>query len=197
MVKLIPPKLIKNYSNLIKKTVDGLAKCILVYGEPISVECPNCLWSEVHKKSSGVREWKPAGSSYTVFSGTQYQHTYYESNTNFTRGRCPVCHNDGKLSHPNEKSINALVTWKRGSSDRGTQEWFPAGLDNVMACRIKSDRCNYDVISEAEHFLIDGNKMVLFRPPDRYGMGDTNSLVVAYLISAENAYLSKTVSDSS
>lgn len=195
-MSLINKKIINSYAKTIKKVIKDLSKCISVYGIPSSVECPNCVFDVAHQKSSGVRKWKPAGASYTVFSGTDYEHTYYESSTNFTIGRCPVCHGEGQLSQPSKTDINALITWKKSTTYQGRQEWFPAGLDNVLSCRLKTETCNYDIIKEAEYFLIDGQKMVLFRPPDFYGMGDTNSLCIAYLIDANEAYLSKTVSES-
>lgn len=195
-MSLIKQKVIDNYAKTIKKIVKDLSKCISVYGQPISVECPNCVFDVAHQKSAGIRKWKPVPSSYTVFAGTDYAHTYYESNTNFTRGRCPVCYGEGQLSRPSKTDIDALVTWKRSTAYQGRQEWFPAGLDNVLACRIKTKECNYDIVKEAEYFLIDGQKMVLFRPPDFYGLGGKNSLCAAYLIDANEAYLSKTVSES-
>ncbi len=193
---LINKKIINSYTKIIKRIIKDLSKCISVYVTPVSVECPGCLFDVVHQKSAGVRNWTPAGSSYTVFEGTNYEHTYYESNTNFTRGRCPICFGSGKLSRPNKTSINALVTWKRSTTYQGNQEWFPSGLDNVLSCRLKTEICNYDILNDAEYFLIDNIKMVLFRPPDFYGLGGTNSLCVAYLVDANEAYLSKTVSES-
>jgi len=193
---LINKKIINSYTNTIKKIIKDLSKCVSVFGTPVSIECPNCKYDVAHQKSSGVREWKPAGASYTVFVGTDYENTYYENNTNFTRGRCPVCRGEGQLSRPDKTDINALVTWKKSTTYQGRQEWFPPGLDNVLSCRLKTEICNYDILNDSEYFLIDGIKMVLFRPPDFYGLGGTNSLCIAYLIDANEAYLSKTVSES-
>ncbi len=195
-MSLINKRIIKSHAKLIKQVVKDLSKCISVYSAPSSDECPNCVFDVAHGKSAGVRKWKPSGSSYTVFTGTDYEHTYYENNTNFTRGRCPVCYGEGQLSQPSKTDINALITWRKSTSYQGRQEWFPAGLDNVLSCRLKTEECNYEIIKEAEYFLIDGNKMVLFRPPDIEGMGGKNSLCIAYLIDANEAYLSKTVSQS-
>lgn len=195
-MSLISQKIINSYAKIIKQVVKDLSKCIFVYGDPISEECPNCVFDVTHQKSAGVRKWKPSGSSYTAFPDTEYEHTYLESNTNFTRGRCPVCFAEGKVSRPDKVNINALVTWKRGTTYENEEEWLPAGLDNVLSCRIKTKVCNYDTVKNAEYFMIDDIKMVLFRQPDFYGLGGTNSLCIAYLIDANDAYLTKTASTS-
>ena len=183
---LITPTLRKQFDRTMRQVIADLSICIKLFNQPISVDCLNCQWDAVHGKSSGTHT--PFSGTTTVFSGTAWQYSF--SARTFNR-ICPICKGEGRLSRPEEEDIPALVTWNRGS-----QEFFPAGLDNVLACRIKTDSCYYEKIKDADHFEINEVKMVLFRPPDFHGMGDQDNICVAFLVDANSSFVTKTLSSS-
>jgi hypothetical protein len=194
---LIPGGIIKHYEKMMRQVIFDLSKCIIVYTDPIKYECPNCEWDVVHQKSAGVRRWKPITSCVTIFSGTDYEATYCESDTGFNRSRCPVCHGEGQLIMPDKVSLEALVTWQFTSSatTQGNKFqrpiYWPAGLENKHACRIKTHSCHFDLIKNAKHFEVDGYNMLLWNDPNLEGLGGRDGILIAYLIDMQEEFIPK------
>lgn len=175
MAQIVTPDIRRVYSKLIKQVIKDLNKPITAYLPPATENCPNCLWSFSLKKSSGTFD-----SSFitpvVIFGNTI-------TPSSFTRGRCPVCFGEGKLSSEIPKSLKALVKWNPKSVK--AIESTPAGRESSPIVRIKVDRNDFDTLVAALYFIVDGVRCELNEPPTVRGLGEQEELVVAYLIATE------------
>lgn len=175
MAQIVTPDIRRVYSKLIKQVIKDLHKPITAFMPPSTVDCPNCLWSFSLKKSSGTFD-STFVAPVIIFGNTI-------NPSNFTRGRCPVCFGEGKLSSSITKSLKALVKWNPKSIK--SIESTPVGRESSPIVRIKLDRNDFDTLVGAIYFIVDGIKCELNEPPTVRGLGEQEELVVAYLISTE------------
>lgn len=173
MGKIVDRGIRKIYSETIKQVISDLHKVITAELEPQKIDCPNCIYDTVNKKSSGVHD-STFVSSTTIFGETITPQP-------FTRGRCPVCFGEGELTVANTKSIKALVRWNPNED----LEVSPAGLEGKPLVRIKAERKHYDTITQALSFTVDGVKCERIQPVNIRGLGKQEELVVAYLLAVE------------
>jgi hypothetical protein len=175
MAQIVTPDIRRVYKSLIKQVIADLNKPITAYLPPETSDCPNCLYSFSLKKSSGTFDSNFV-TPVIVFGNTI-------TPSPFTRGRCPVCFGEGKLSLSAPKSLKALVKWNPKSVK--AIESTPAGRESSPIVRIKVARADLDTVTNAIYFIVDGVKCELNEPPTVRGLGEQEELIVAYLITTE------------
>lgn len=175
MAKIVTPAIRKTYKDLIKQVVKDLNKPILVFLPPTKVDCPNCIYDFVNKRSSGEFDSTFVAST-VIFGDTINPQT-------FTRGRCPVCFGDGHLEEADQRNVKALVKWNAKPSK--DMEILAVGREGKPIVRIKTLRANFDLVSQATYFEVDGIRCELIAPPTIRGLGTQEELVVAFLLAVE------------
>lgn len=170
MGKIVTNAIRKTYKSLIKSVVKDLGETILVYGAPEKEACPNCYQDLVTGESKNIVD--PSFVAPVVIFGETI------SPIPFTRGRCPVCKGVGFLLNEVPTIVKALVKWNPKDGDLSLT---PAGIEGANIARIKARRSYYQVIRDAEYFIVDGVKCVLSSPPVFRGLGAQDELVVAFL----------------
>ena len=184
---LVPPGLKKEVRRKHREIFNELARNITVISKP-SVEektdCPNCFSS--------------AGVSTNVFDSSFVSPVVIFGDTispiSFSRGLCPVCYGVGYLKNDNilSKCIDALVRWDPSGNDgRETIGVTQAGLEGSSVVRIEVKECHFDDVRDAEHFLVDGIKCSLIKPPVFRHLEKIDVTVVAYLMSVEVGHSSR------
>jgi len=173
MAKIVTPEIKKIYRKLINQTIEDLNKPVVIHLEPIKVDCPNCLYDTLNKKSSGVFDTSFV-APVVIFGDTI-------NPISFDRGRCPVCFGEGVLTSENTRNIKALVKWNPG----GTIENIPIGREGAPLVRIKAKRTEYDHILSAEYFVVDGVRCEKVQPPTIRGLGTEEVLVTVLLVAVE------------
>jgi hypothetical protein len=114
--------------------IDSLGKIIKIQNGKI--DCPNCIYDKVLKKSSGVYD---TSNSYGV--GSEY-------NKPFSNGQqCPVCQGVGTITQ--WSTITGLVNWKpRQRYENG------ALITTNRCCEIKIKKAYYNYILKSNEFLV-------------------------------------------
>jgi hypothetical protein len=175
MAKIVTPAIRKVYKDLIKQVVADLNKPILAFLPPTAVDCPNCHYDTINRKSSGQFD-----SGFIVpveiFGNTI-------SPISFSRSRCPVCFGEGQLTSNVTRNLKGLVKWNpRGADDF---EILPAGREGKPIVRIKVLRSDFDTLVDSKYFEVDGVRCELIQPPTIRGLGTQEELVVAFLLATE------------
>lgn len=175
MIKLVTPDIRKTYKNTIKQVIKELNKPITAHMPSTKTDCPNCHFDSVNNMSSGVFDASFV-SSMTIYGQTI-------SPQPFTRGRCPVCYGQGVLEQQVVQPLKALVKWNPKSDDVSVPT--PAGREGKPFVRIKVAREDYEYVSGAEYFIVDGVKCILSGGPTPRGLGTQEELIVAFLVAVE------------
>lgn len=196
-----PKKAKKEFNKGFDLYLKNMGRDITVVTPPLSTDCPNCIFDSVRQKSSNVYDetfLRPVN----IFPGTLVQKTVYpipfnistlpvgiEIDPNVTpprilkTSRCPVCFGEGVLTSPVTYCIKALVTWN--PKEKITEN--SGGRDGAPICRIKTFKCNYELILKSTEIIVDGIKTELHIPPRVKGLG-ADHIVEAYLITDEAGY---------
>jgi hypothetical protein len=175
MRPLVTKKMKQDYKKKIQQLVTDLSKdLIVVQQSPMFVDCPNCIWDSINKKSSNVFD-STFISSQTIFSGTSEQRLL--NPTSFTEGRCPVCIGDGQIFTNKEICIKAMVNFFSETGRRGSFMSEAAGKEGVSLVIIKTLPCNYELLLNNEVFFINTNvKLGKFKPPFLRGLGGEDAV---------------------
>lgn len=192
---LIPSSVKKKFKQAMQQVVLDLSQpFVIVQESPMFVDCPNCLWDSINKKSSNVYNASFTVAT-TIFTGTDQQRTIEP--LSFTQGRCPVCIGEGQLFTNKEICIPAMINFQGSGSRGGEFESMPAGKEGVNYVLVKALACNYDLIARNEIFVIHNNiKCEKFRPPFVRGLGGEEALVEVLLQTTEAGQLSSGKFDS-
>ena len=107
--KLISTAVKRNFKKITQQLVQDLSQPLRIIQEsPAFVDCPNCVWDSINKKSSNVFQ-----SSFTaatiIFVSTDQERVI--SPVSFTEGRCPVCIGEGQLFTTKEICISAMINY--------------------------------------------------------------------------------------
>lgn len=175
MAKIVTPAIRKVYKDLIKQVVADLNKPIIVFLAPEAVDCPNCYWDTINRKSSG--QFDVGFVAPVVIFGNTI------SPISFNRSRCPVCFGEGQLTSEVTRNLKALVKWNPSSAE--DFETLPLGREGKPMVRIKVLRSDFNNIVNAKYFTIDGVRCELIQPPTIRGLGTQEELVVAFLLATE------------
>lgn len=175
MANIVGPNIKKVYVSLIKATIADLGKSVTIYLPPLTADCPQCIWDPTNERSTGQSD--PSFVAPVVIFGETI------TPQPFTRGRCPVCKNAGKLTKEVKRSVKALVRWNpEGPEDL---QILPVGREGASVVRIKALPTNYELISSAIYFVVDGVRCEIIRSSTIRALGTTEGMVVAFLQEVE------------
>ncbi len=167
--KLISTGVKKNFKKITQQLVLDLSQPLRIIQEsPTFVDCPNCIWDSINKKSSNIFQ-----SSFTIpvtiFTSTDQERSI--SPISFTEGRCPVCIGEGQLFTTKEICIPAMINFI--SNERGGRFLdLPAGKEGLNFLVVKTLACHYELLLNNEIFLVHNNvKCEKFNPPIVRGLG--------------------------
>lgn len=196
MGKLIPTAVKKHFKKVTQQIVKDLSQPMTIVQEsPFFVDCPNCIWDSINKKSSNVFNASFSGST-VIFSGTDQQRTI--TPVSFTSGRCPVCIGEGQLFTTREICIPAMINFI-ASGEFGSKYFdLPAGKEGVNFAVVKTLACYYDLLARNDVFIVHGNiKCEKYRPPLVRGLGGEEAVAEMVVQTAEAGQLSTGKFDSS
>ena len=168
--KLISTAVKKNFKKITTQLVLDLSQSLRIIQEsPAFVDCPNCVWDSINKKSSNVFQASFI-SPEIIFGSTDQERTI--TPISFSEGRCPVCIGEGQLFTTKEICIPAMVNFI-GRDERGGRFLdLPAGKEGVNFLVVKTLACNYELLLNNEIFVVHNNvKCEKFNPPIVRGLG--------------------------
>jgi len=194
--QLVPRSVKEQFRRVTQQVVLDLAQPFTIIQEsPSFVDCPNCIWDSINKKSSNVYD-----ASFTVavniFVGTDQQRTI--TPVSFTAGRCPVCVGEGQLFTEREICIPAMINFLGPGSSGGRYQDLAAGKEGVSFALVKTLACHYDLLARNDRFVIHNNiKCEKYRPPFVRGLGGLEAVVEMVVQTTEAGQLSTGKFDSS
>jgi len=182
--KLVPDKVKKQFKRLTQQLVRDLSQPFIVVQEsPMFVDCPNCIWDSINKKSSNVFDASFVGST-TIFTSTDQERTI--SPISFDGGRCPVCVGEGQLFTTKEVCIGAMINFVSGRGPQGEFITLPAGKEGENLVIVKTLACHYELLENNNIFVIHNNvKCEKFNPPILRGLGGEEAVVEVILQTSE------------
>lgn len=183
--KLVTNKMKKDYKRLMSQLVRDLSQeLVIVQESPMFVDCPNCLWDSINKKSSNIFD-NSFTSSTTIFSGTSEERVI--NPISFSVGRCPVCIGEGQIFTNKEICIPAMVNFFSGTgARRGLFMSTAAGKEGMNLVVVKTLACHYELMHNNETFFIHNNvKCVKFKPPFLRGLGGEEAVCETVLQTAD------------
>ena len=183
--KLISSKVKKDFKKILQQLVTDLSQPLTIVQEsPMFIDCPNCIWDSINKKSSNVFD-ASFTSSTTIFSATDQERVI--SPISFDAGRCPVCIGEGQLFTNKEVCIAAMINFISPTSNRGASYFdLPAGKEGVNFLIVKTLACHYELLTNNNIFVVHGNiKCEKFRPPIVRGLGGEEAVTEIVLQTSE------------
>lgn len=181
---LVPSKVKKHFKKIVNQLVLDLSQSVRIIQEsPMFVDCPNCIWDSINKKSSNIFQ-SSFTTPITIFSSTDQERII--SPVSFTEGRCPVCIGEGQLFTTKEICIPAMINFI-GRDERGGRFLdLPAGKEGVNFLVLKTLACNYELLLNNEVFIIHNNvKCEKFQPPFVRGLGGEEAVAEMVLQTTE------------
>lgn len=183
--KLVPSSIKTEFKKLTQQLVLDLSQNLCIVQEsPMFVDCPNCIWDSINKKSSNVFDASFTSAS-TIFSATNQERTI--SPVSFTGGRCPVCIGEGQLFTSKEICIPAMVNFLSATDDRqGGFVQMAAGKEGKNSLLVKTLACHYELLLNNEIFMVhNGVKCEKFTPPIVRGMGGVEAITECVMLTVE------------
>lgn len=173
--KLVTKRMKQDYKKKIQQLVLDLSQeLIIVQESPMFVDCPNCVWDSINKKSSNIHD-ATFVAPIIIFSGTSEERTI--SPIPFTEGRCPVCIGEGQIFTPKEVCIPAMINFFSETGRRGSFMSTAAGKEGVSLVTVKTLACHYDLLYNNEVFFMHSNvKLGKFKPPFLRGLGGEDAV---------------------
>jgi len=182
--QLVPKSIKKQFKKLTQQLVLDLSQPLRIIQEsPMFVDCPNCVWDSINKKSSNVFQ-ASFTTPLTIFSSTDQERVI--SPVSFTEGRCPVCIGEGQLFTRKELCIPAMINFI-GRDERGGRFLdLPAGKEGVNFLVVKTLACHYELILNNSIFVVHNNvKCEKFNPPIVRGLGGEEAVTEVVLQTTE------------
>jgi len=183
--KLVPNKIKQEFKKLTQQLVRDLSQDLTIVQEsPMFVDCPNCIWDSINKKSSNVFDASFI-SPVSIFDLTDQARTI--SPISFTSGRCPVCIGEGQLFTSKEICIPAMVNFLSAADDRrGGFVQLAAGKEGKNTVLVKTLACHYELLLNNEIFMIhNGVKCEKFSPPIVRGLGGVEAVTECLMQTVE------------
>jgi len=174
--KIITKNIKRDFKRNIQQLVRDLSQPFVIIQEsPMFVDCPNCIWDSINKKSANIFD-ASFTSPETIFVGTDQQRTI--TPVPFDSGRCPVCIGEGQLFTTKELTIPAMINYV--SSWRFGSEYYdlPVGKEGVNFAIVKTLSCYYELLAQNSIFIIHNRiKVEKFKPPFVRGIGGEDAVV--------------------
>lgn len=183
--RLVPNSVKTEFKKLTQQLVLDLSGNLTIVQEsPMFVDCPNCIWDSINKKSSNVFDASFTSAS-TVFASTDQERTI--SPVSFTGGRCPVCIGEGQLFTSKEICIPAMINFLSASNDRqGGFVQMAAGKEGKNSLLVKTLACHYELLLNNEIFMVhNGVKCEKFTPPIVRGLGGVEAIAECTMMTTE------------
>ncbi len=183
--KLVSARIKNEFKKFAQQLVLDLSQNLSIVQEsPMFVDCPNCVWDSINKKSSNVFD-ASFTSPTTVFDMTDQSRTI--SPIAFTSGRCPVCIGEGQLFTKKEICIPAMINFLSPGDDRGGGFiQLAAGKEGKNTLRIKTLACHYELLLNNEIFMVhNGIKCEKFSPPIVRGLGGVEAITECWMQTVE------------
>jgi len=185
MIRRLVPKAVKTeFKRLTQRLVLDLSQGLRIIQEsPMFVDCPNCIWDSINKKSSNVFD-----ASFTVpvtiFASTSEERVV--SPVSFTAGRCPVCLGEGQLFTSAEICIPAMVNYLSAADRGGRYSDLAAGKEGINFLVVKTLACHYNLIANNSIFVVHVNtKCEKYSPPFLRGLGGEEAVCEVLLQTSE------------
>ncbi len=182
--QMVPNSVKKQFKKITQRLTLDLSQPLRIIQEsPSFVDCPNCVWDSINKKSSNVFQ-----SSFTVattiFASTDQERVI--SPVSFTEGRCPVCIGEGQLFTTKEICIPAMINFI--GRDRGGRFLdLPVGKEGVNFLVVKTLACHYELLLNNQIFIVHNNvKCEKFTPPFVRGLGGEEAVTEMVLQTVES-----------
>jgi hypothetical protein len=182
--KLISNKTKKDFKKITQQLVLDLSQPLRIIQEsPSFVDCPNCVWDSINKKSSNVYQ-----SSFTtpiiIFPSTDQERTV--GPTPFSEGRCPVCIGEGQLFTAKEICIPAMINYISHNDRGGRFTDLPAGKEGMNFLIVKTLACNYELLLNNTIFMVhNAVKCEKFSPPIVRGLGGEEAVTEVIMQTTE------------
>ncbi len=173
----ISPKTKDRFRRAIRDIVKGLSRKVLVYKQPIKLECTNCHYDKLTDRSTGKCKW-------TLEEAEQLQQDWEVQHPGelrykwFRIGRCPVCKGLGYLEIKRRSWADCIVTWNPESRSGNDMTYTPAGTEGSTIVQLKSDPKNYDIFKNCISIVVDGIECKMSKPPILRGLGVQAILIV-------------------
>ncbi len=183
--KLVPRRVLNHFKSLTRQLVLDLSQALTIVQEsPLFVDCPNCIWDSINKKSSNIFDASFL-TPITIFPTTDQSRTL--SPVSFTLGRCPVCIGEGQLFTNKEICISAMVNFLSPSDDRGGGfVQLAAGKEGKNTLLVKTLVCHYELLLNNEIFMVHGGiKCEKFSPPIVRGLGGEDAITECWMQTTE------------
>lgn len=183
--KLVPSRIKREFKSLAQQLVLDLSQNLTIVQEsPSFVDCPNCIWDSINKKSSNVFDATFTVPE-TIFADTNQERTI--SPVSFTGGRCPVCIGEGQLFTSKEICIPAMVNFFSAADDRqGGFVQMAAGKEGKNSLLVKTLACHYELLLNNEIFMVhNGVKCEKFTPPIVRGLGGEEAIAECVMLTVE------------
>jgi len=183
--KMVSSKTLTHFKKLTQRLVLDLAQDLTIVQEsPLFVDCPNCIWDSINKKSSNIFDASFTVAT-TVFPATDQSRDI--SPVSFTVGRCPVCIGEGQLFTNKEICIAAMVNFLSPSDDRGGGFiQTAAGKEGKNTLLIKTLVCHYELLLNNHIFMVHGGvKCEKFSPPIVRGLGGVEAITECWMQTTE------------
>ncbi len=180
--RLIPRKVQEDFRRITQQVVSDLSENLVVIqdSQRMFIDCPNCIWDSINKKSSNIFDASFV-ASVVIFSSTDQQRTI--SPFSFSAGRCPVCIGEGQLFTTKEVCIRAMVNYISPLEARGDGYVnLPAGREGTNRLLIKTNPCHYELITQNDTFVVhNGIKCHKLIPPFMRGLGGIDAILEFWL----------------
>lgn len=146
------------------------------------IDCPNCIWDSINRKSSNIFD-SSFVTPVVIFPSTDQSRTV--TPTSFTSGRCPVCIGEGQLFTSQEVCIPAMINFISGGQG-GRFNDLPVGREGVNFVLAKTLACHYNLLEGNTVFMIhNGIKCEKYKPPFVRGLGGEEAVCEMVLETTE------------
>lgn len=162
-MEIIDETTIQIYREAIDSIREQLGRFFYIVLPDTTIDCPNCRFDPIKKKSSGIYE--PADPyPPNVIGPIPF------------KGICPVCKGNGRITiSPNPIKVKANIRWLR-AEDR---EVYVFGINELADIEIRNIPLKYkDKIIQAKYFLVDNEKCYLIQKPLIEGLRDPYKLTI-------------------
>jgi len=174
MARLIPTDFLKNAKDNQRQHVKDMSRdIVIVTGEDLTEDCPNCYYDTVAGTSAA--SYTGMTGTITIFSGTAYEQTFEAKNF---RQICPVCGGEGVFIVPLTITVQAHVRW--GTTGNRQSEVLipsPPGIEGQHKVKLKSHSDYYEDYLNAKYFIVDGINVEADTAPIIRGIGQKDGIV--------------------
>lgn len=182
--RLIPKAIKTEFKRLTQQLVLDLSQPLTIVQEsPMFVDCPNCVYDSINKKSSNVFQ-ASFTSSITIFVDTDQERLI--TPISFDAGRCPVCIGEGQLFTSKEVCIPAMINYLAATGSGSRFFDLPAGKEGTNFMVVKTLACHYELLLNNSIFVVHNNvKCEKWKAPFVRGLGGEEAICEMMLQTSE------------